>query len=63
MGEMDVFCWLTLTDRIWLVISFSSWERKVRLFSWELPKLHGPVVLWNAMEHVVHDGVPDDMSA
>ena len=26
-------------------LCFSSWERKVRLFSWELQKLHGPVVL------------------
>ena len=31
-------------------LCFSSWERKVRLFSSELQKLHGPVVLWNAME-------------
>ena len=35
-----------------LVSSLSSWERKVRLFSWELQKLHGPVVLWNATEHM-----------
>ena len=46
------FCWLTLTGRTWLVSSLSNWERKVRLFSWELQKLHGPVVLWNAMEHM-----------
>ena len=35
-----------------LVSSLSSRERKVRLFSWELQKLHGPAVLWNAMEHM-----------
>ena len=29
-----------------------SWERKEQLFSWELQKIHGPVVLWNAMEHM-----------
>ena len=40
-AELHVFCCLSLTDRTWLVSSLSNWERKVRLFSWELQKLHG----------------------
>ena len=32
--------------------SLNSWELRGQLFSWELQNLHGPVVLWNAMEHM-----------
>ena len=40
----------------------NSWERKVPPFSRELQKLHGPVVLWNAMELMCDPwGVPGDM--
>ena len=53
------FLLVDLTDHIWLGSSLYSWERKVRLFSWELQKLHGPVVLWNAMEHMFDHGGKD----
>ena len=53
MGRSSTFSvgW-PLTDRTWLVSSLSNWERKAQLYLWELQKLYGPVVLWNAMEHM-----------
>ena len=70
-AELHVCCWWTLTDRSWLDSSLNSWEHKVPPFVWELQKRHGPMVFWerhgacvrSMVEKMVHDRVPDDMSA
>ena len=68
--ELHVFCWLTLTDRMWLVsieqlgvqgttvlvgAAEASWTRG-------LVERHGAYVR-SMVEKMVHDGVSDDMSA
>ena len=64
MGKSTTFS--VGSNRTWLVSSLSNWERKVRLFSWELQKRlvtrHGTYIR-SMMEKMVYDGVPDDMSA